>query len=73
MSKSSDRYTSLLFVVTLFLAVNMLVPGCAHTSPSYASNNHVFRVDKNGPPFTKYPHLGRNHFNRTDSKSSGGR
>lgn len=30
-------------------------------------------IDRNGPPYTKYPHLGRNHFNRPVSNDAGER
>lgn len=30
-------------------------------------------IDRNGPPYTKYPHLGRNHFYRPVSKDAGDR
>ncbi len=69
MSKSRHQFTSTVLVTTILLALNLLTPGCVTNSqPGIAP-----RVDKNGPPYTKYPHLGRNHFNRSAPKSNGGR
>ena len=68
MSKSLHRFTSTVLVTTIVLALNLLTPGCATNGYS----NSATRVDKNGRPYTKYPHLGRNHFNRTPPISNGG-
>lgn len=69
MSKSVYRFASTVVATILLLALNLLAPGCATNGQS----SFTPRVDKNGPPYTKYPHLGRNHFNRMPQKSSGGR
>ena len=69
MSKSPHRFTNTVLAAILLLALNLLTTGCATNGES----NIASRVDKNGPPYTKYPHLGRNHFNRATPKSDGGR
>lgn len=69
MSKSLRRFTSAVLVAILLLTLNLLTPGCATNSQHQVAS----RVNKNGPPYTKYPHLGRNHFNRTPPISNGGR
>ena len=72
MSKLPRSLTSSLLIIVLLFSVSILTPGCAHKSPAYATNTYTPSVNKNGPPYTKYPHLGRNHFNRVPFKSSGG-
>lgn len=73
MSKYFHSFRSSCLVAALLLTLSVVALGCAHAPISYARNTFTPRVNKNGPPYTKYPHLGRNHFTRTPPKSNGGR
>ena len=74
MSSLVQQVSRSALAVTLTIGLNVSLPGCAHwPGRGNPGEAHGRVIDKNGQPYTKYPHLGRSHFQRVTPKSKGGR
>lgn len=69
---SLHRTWSMALLTLVLLAVNVNLSGCARSTEStYTKEATQRRMDKNNPPYTQYPHLGRSHFQPASLKKSG--